>query len=79
MYADMGKQGMRVPEPLRKYLPGAPDFIPFTKELPKDTTSAKKTKENNKAPKVKEAAKTVAGAAADTVAQVADKLKEAAV
>lgn len=69
---------MRVPEPLRKYLPGAPDFIPFTKELPKDTTSAKKAKEN-KAPKAKEAAKTVADAAADTVAQVADKLKEASV
>lgn len=69
---------MRVPEPLRKYLPGAPDFIPFTKELPKDTTSAKKMKEN-KAPKPKEAAKTVAGAAADTVAQVSEKLKEATV
>jgi seryl-tRNA synthetase len=28
-----------VPEPLRKYLPGAVDFIPFTKDLPKNSTS----------------------------------------
>jgi seryl-tRNA synthetase len=34
-------QGLRVPEPLRKYIPGAPEFIPFTKELPKDSTSQK--------------------------------------
>lgn len=38
-------EGFCVPEPLRKYLPGAVDFIPFSKELPKDTTSQKaKTK-----------------------------------
>lgn len=30
-----------MPEPLRKYLPGAPEFIPFTKELPKTSTSQK--------------------------------------
>lgn len=30
-----------VPEPLRKYIPGAPEFLPYTKELPKDTTSQK--------------------------------------
>lgn len=30
-----------MPEPLRKYLPGAPDFIPFSKDLPKDSTSQK--------------------------------------
>ncbi|KAE9374532.1 seryl-tRNA synthetase [Stipitochalara longipes BDJ] len=35
------EEGFNVPEPLRKYLPGAPEFIPFTKELPKDTTSQK--------------------------------------
>jgi seryl-tRNA synthetase len=65
---------------LRKYLPGAPDFIPFSKELPKETAAQKKTKEKN-AVKAKEAAapKTVAGAAVDKVAEVADKLKEAAV
>lgn len=30
---------MNIPEPLRKYLPGAPAFIPFTKELSKNSTS----------------------------------------
>lgn len=35
------EEGFNVPEPLRKYLPGAPEFIPFSKELPKDTTSQK--------------------------------------
>lgn len=30
-----------MPEPLRKYIPGAPEFIPYTKELPKDSTSHK--------------------------------------
>jgi seryl-tRNA synthetase len=33
---------MRVPEPLRKYLPGAPDFIPFSKELSAQSTSMKR-------------------------------------
>lgn len=36
------EEGMDIPEPLRKYIPGAPGFIPFTKELPKNTTSAKR-------------------------------------
>lgn len=35
------REGLRVPEPLRKYLPGTPDFIPFAKELPKESTSHK--------------------------------------
>ncbi|RKP04990.1 cytosolic putative serine-tRNA ligase [Thamnocephalis sphaerospora] len=35
------ESGLQVPEPLRKYLPGAPDFIPFAKELPKESTSQK--------------------------------------
>lgn len=26
---------------LRKYIPGQPDFLPYTKELPKDSTSKK--------------------------------------
>lgn len=30
-----------MPEPLRKYIPGSPEFLPFTKELPKDSTSQK--------------------------------------
>ncbi|KAF8428567.1 hypothetical protein EV426DRAFT_584840 [Tirmania nivea] len=36
------EEGMTIPEPLRKYIPGNPSFIPFTKELPKNTTSAKR-------------------------------------
>lgn len=39
--SDTMGQGLNVPEPLRKYLPGAPDFIEFAKELPKDSTSQK--------------------------------------
>ncbi|OKL61959.1 Serine--tRNA ligase, cytoplasmic [Talaromyces atroroseus] len=38
------EDGFNVPEPLQKYIPGAPTFIPYTRELPKDTTSAKKGK-----------------------------------
>ena len=34
-------EGFNVPEPLRKYLPGAPEFLPFTKELSKHSTSTK--------------------------------------
>ncbi len=46
-------QGLNVPEPLRKYLPGAPEFIPFSKDLPKDTTSQKAKGKVEKAPKPK--------------------------
>ncbi|KAL7959171.1 hypothetical protein V8C34DRAFT_280502 [Trichoderma compactum] len=35
------EEGLRVPEVLRKYLPGTPDFIPFAKELPKETAAQK--------------------------------------
>jgi len=45
------EEGFNVPEPLRKYLPGSPEFIPFTKELPKDTTSQKAKGKVEKAPK----------------------------
>lgn len=57
------KQGFRVPEPLRKYIPGAPDFLPFTKELPKDSTSQKtKSKQTSKPTSVLEdAAKKLQG------------------
>ena len=34
-------QGIVVPEPLRKFIPGNPEFLPYVKELPKDTTSAR--------------------------------------
>lgn len=63
------EDGFKVPEPLRKYLPGAPDFIPFTKELPKNTTSQKAKAKGEKPAKA--AAKTVAAAVED----VADKVK----
>ena len=33
--------GLNVPEVLRKYIPGQPEFLPFVKELPKDSTSLK--------------------------------------
>lgn len=39
--ADLKIQGLVIPERLRKYIPGAPEFIPYTKELPKDSTSQK--------------------------------------
>jgi seryl-tRNA synthetase len=55
---------------LRRYLPGAPEFIPFSKELPKNTTSQKVKAKSDKAPKTKLAAP---GA---TPEQVAEKLKE---
>ncbi|OTB05786.1 hypothetical protein M426DRAFT_319468 [Hypoxylon sp. CI-4A] len=66
------EDGLRVPEPLRKYLPGAPEFIPFSKELPKDTTSAKAKGKADKGVKQKVAA---AGAA---VAEAGQKLKDVA-
>lgn len=36
------EDGLIVPEVLRKYIPGEPEFIPFIKELPKNSTSNKK-------------------------------------
>lgn len=33
------EDGIVVPEVLRKYIPGQPEFLPYTKELPKNTTS----------------------------------------
>ncbi|KAL9055133.1 MAG: hypothetical protein Q9162_003710 [Coniocarpon cinnabarinum] len=38
------EEGMKVPEVLRPYLPGNPEILPYTKELPKDTTSVKLAK-----------------------------------
>ena len=42
---------------LRKYIPGQPEFLPYVKELPKDSTSLKakgeaKTPKGGVAPKV---------------------------
>lgn len=63
-----------MPEPLRKYLPGAPEFIPFSKELPKDSTSqkAKGAKAADKPVKQKVAA------AGQAVAEAGEKLKDVA-
>lgn len=56
------EQGIEVPEPLRKYIPGAPEFIPYTKELPKDSTSLKaKGKQGNKSAGADDAAKKMQG------------------
>ncbi|MCJ1309983.1 Cytosolic seryl-tRNA synthetase [Agyrium rufum] len=33
------ENGVTVPEVLRKYIPGAPEFIEYTRDLPKDSTS----------------------------------------
>ncbi|OIW29871.1 seryl-tRNA synthetase-like protein [Coniochaeta ligniaria NRRL 30616] len=67
------EEGLNIPEPLRKFLPGAPEFIPFTKELPKGSTSQKvKAKADG-------AAKTKVATPGDTPDQVADKLKETTV
>ncbi|KAG7895520.1 hypothetical protein KL905_003771 [Ogataea polymorpha] len=39
--------GLVVPEVLRKYIPGEPEFIPFVNELPKNSTSSKRGKGSN--------------------------------
>lgn len=70
-------EGLRIPEPLRKYLPGAPDFIPFTKELPQNTTSQKAKGKADKGAKPKVAA--AVDAAASAVEQAAEKLKQTTV
>ncbi|KAB5575895.1 seryl-tRNA synthetase-like protein [Coniochaeta sp. 2T2.1] len=64
------EEGLNIPEALRRFLPGAPEFIPFTKELPKGTTSQKVKA------KAADAAKTKVTQPGDTPDQVADKLKE---
>ncbi|GMG32670.1 unnamed protein product [Ambrosiozyma monospora] len=38
------EDGLVIPEVLRKYIPGEPEFIPFVNELPKNSTSQKKAK-----------------------------------
>jgi seryl-tRNA synthetase len=58
-----------VPEPLRKYLPGAPEFIPFAKELPKDSTSQKAKG------KVEKALKPVVTPVGSGATEAAEKLK----
>ncbi|KAH3660464.1 hypothetical protein OGAPHI_007050 [Ogataea philodendri] len=38
------EDGLIVPEVLRRYIPGEPEFIPFVNELPKNSTSSKRAK-----------------------------------
>ena len=45
------EDGIEVPQVLRKYIPGQPEFLPYVKELPKDSTSLKaKGKADGKVP-----------------------------
>ena len=60
-------QGVRVPEVLRKYIPGNPEFIEYTRELPKDTTSAKA---RDKAPGPKSKVPPPGKAATDQMAEL---------
>jgi seryl-tRNA synthetase len=36
------EEGLIVPEVLRKYIPGEPEFLPFVKETPKEAEKAEK-------------------------------------
>lgn len=72
------EDGIEVPEVLRKFIPGSPDFIPYTKELPKETVSQKKAAK----PKEKAGSAPAGGPkheAQPTADAVADKLKDAKV
>lgn len=58
---------------MRKYLPGAPEFIAYTKELPKDSTSTTWGKpDQGKAKKEKKAAAPAPAPAAEAT----DKIKD---
>ncbi|KAI9757869.1 MAG: Cytosolic seryl-tRNA synthetase [Chaenotheca gracillima] len=47
------EEGLKVPEVLRKYIRGQPEFMEYTKELPKDSTSLKVKNKTDKGPKPK--------------------------
>ena len=70
------EDGFEVPEVLRKFIPGAPEFVPYTKELPKESTSSKK----KEGPKPKEKGGAPAGGpkheAQPNAKAVADKMKD---
>lgn len=55
------EDGVIVPEPLRKYIPGAPEFLPYTKELPKESTSQKVKGNQNQRPDPSDAVKSMQG------------------
>jgi seryl-tRNA synthetase len=58
-------EGVVVPEVLRKYIPGRPEFLPFVRDLPRDSTSTR-AKGKTPGPKPKAA----------EPGQAADKIKE---
>lgn len=72
-----------MPEPLRKYLPGAPEFIPYSKELPKETAAKKTAKDKNvaktKPVEAKQKVVEAGQAAAAAVSDAAEKVKNLAV
>jgi seryl-tRNA synthetase len=63
-------KGFNVPEPLRKYLPGAPEFIPFTKELSKDSTSQRAKNKTEKISKPAQKAAAIVDAAAEKLSKL---------
>ncbi|KAJ9142619.1 Serine--tRNA ligase [Pleurostoma richardsiae] len=68
------EEGFNVPEVLRKFLPGAPEFIPFVKEPPKELAAPEP-----KGKKGKGGAKGAAAAAAGAVEAATEKLKNVTV
>jgi len=68
------EEGFNVPEVLRKFLPGAPEFIPFVKEPPKEPAAPEP-----KGKKGKGGAKGAAAAAAGAVEAATEKLKNVTV
>lgn len=66
---------MVVPEVLRKFIPGAPEFLPWVREMPKETMAQKKQKSGGAKP----AATTVEkkeSEAPGPIATVVEKVKE---
>ncbi|KAK8110538.1 uncharacterized protein PG998_006995 [Apiospora kogelbergensis] len=72
-------EGLVVPEVLRKYIPTNPEFIPFTKELPKDTTSAKAKGKADKGAKPKVTPAPAGASTSGPVAEATEKLAKTAV
>lgn len=77
--ADGLLQGLMVPEVLRKYIPGNPEFIPFSKELPKDTTSAKVKAKADKGAKPKVTPAPADAGQSGPVAEATEKLEKTSV
>lgn len=69
-------EGMIVPEVLRKYIPGNPEFLPYVRELPKDTTSAKAKKTTEAAKKVVAEGQGVAAVPAATTGSLDQKMED---